>query len=174
MAKYCRNTSLTLFFYFYLIMPPAVHTEIYTRRDYIIPRIFNLQTVDAATQDTIRDVYQKYIDDLIDVKLRAKLGFKDINGYTINLPLDATLTKHEINTITPGSEFVKVFLYPAIRDIADDGTIALYRYDQGEATERLERFEERIDSYLDTVFGITINRALDFTKISPGADLVTV
>lgn len=147
------------------------YTEVYSRLEYVTSKIFNLQTVDTVTQTIIKDLYQKYIDELIDTKLRAKLGFLDTNGYEIILPLDSNLTKHEVHKT---NNTVKVFLYPQIQNIADDGVVALYRYDTGDATERLERFEKQIDDYLDSVFGITINRALDFEKISPGADVVSV
>ncbi len=65
-------------------MSLPTHTEVYTRRLYIIPRIFNLETVDATTQDRIRDIYQKAIDDRVNKKLQAKLGFISWNEDTVH------------------------------------------------------------------------------------------
>jgi len=134
-------------------------SAVYSRYNNIKSRL----NIDDTIKSTI-EIHQRDVDDIINRSLRTKLGFTDVNGYEIILPLGG-----EKNTIDAAAKTVTVAMDGNIQKIADDYVIAHYRKDTAENPERVEQAENDLEQYLNQRFGITLSSVdLDFTTIYPG------
>lgn len=96
-----------------------------------------------VSDDTMKEeieIYMHDIDDLVDNRLRNKLGKYNIYGSEITLPLDTT-------TIPP---------IPAeLKGIANDLVVAKIRLQNAEKPLLWDAEVKRLDNYLDMVYGWT-------------------